>query len=323
VLGKTVTTEFAYFEPGPTGNPHNLAHTPGGSSSGSAAAVAAGICPLALGSQTVGSVIRPAAFCGVVGFKPSYGRISTEGVIPFSVSADHVGLFAQDVEGMALVAGLLGAGWQPAEARGLPALGVPEGPFLAQAGPEALAAFEQQLAQLAAAGYTLRRVAAFGDLEALAARHRRLVAAEIAQVHHAWFAQYEQRYRPRTAALIREGQAVNAAELEEARASRSELRAALEQLMQREDVQVWLSPAATGPAPAGLDSTGDPAMNMPWTHAGLPALTLPAGQAANGLPLGLQCAAGFGADEQLLAWAEDIAGVVSHRRDAETQRSAQ
>src|SRR3970040_1828025 len=99
VLGKTVTTEFAYFAPGPTRNPHNLAHTPGGSSSGSAAAVAAGLAPLARGPQTIGSIVRPAAFCGVVGFKPSFGRISTEGVIPLSPSLDHVGFFTQDVAG--------------------------------------------------------------------------------------------------------------------------------------------------------------------------------------------------------------------------------
>ena len=107
ILGKTVTTEFAYYEPEPTRNPHNLAHTPGGSSSGSAAAVAAGLAPLALGTQTIGSVIRPAAFCGIVGFKPSYGRISPEGLIFFSPSLDHVGLFTQDVAGMSLAAAVL------------------------------------------------------------------------------------------------------------------------------------------------------------------------------------------------------------------------
>jgi Asp-tRNA(Asn)/Glu-tRNA(Gln) amidotransferase A subunit family amidase len=112
VLGKTVTTEFAYFEPNGTRNPHNLAHTPGGSSSGSAAAVAAGFCPLALGTQTIGSVVRPAAYCGIVGFKPSWGRIPTDGVIPISSALDHVGLFTPDVPGIALAASLLCRGWR-------------------------------------------------------------------------------------------------------------------------------------------------------------------------------------------------------------------
>src|SRR5947209_3973031 len=113
LLGKTISTEFAYFEPGPTRNPHNLKHTPGGSSSGSAAAVAAGFCPLALGTQTIGSVVRPAAFCGVVGFKASYGRIATDGLISCAASLDTIGFFTQDVAGIALVAPLLCNDWQP------------------------------------------------------------------------------------------------------------------------------------------------------------------------------------------------------------------
>jgi Asp-tRNA(Asn)/Glu-tRNA(Gln) amidotransferase A subunit family amidase len=142
IAGKTVTTEFAFVEPGPTRNPHNSAHTPGGSSSGSAAAVAAGMCNLALGTQTIGSVIRPAAYCGIVGFKPSYDRIPTQGLVYFSRTVDHVGLFTQDVAGMALAASVLCREWrsdlvEPDEAsgRGLPVLGVPDGPYLAQTDP--------------------------------------------------------------------------------------------------------------------------------------------------------------------------------------------
>src|SRR2546423_3239199 len=141
ILGKTVSTEFAWFEPGPTRNPCNLAHTPGGSSSGSAAAVAAGYCPLALGTQTVGSVIRPAAFCGVVGFKPTYGRLSSDGVIPFAPSLDHVGLFTPDAGGMLLAARILFDAWElPSGEERLPVLGVPEGPYLEQASTAALRA---------------------------------------------------------------------------------------------------------------------------------------------------------------------------------------
>jgi Asp-tRNA(Asn)/Glu-tRNA(Gln) amidotransferase A subunit family amidase len=149
IVGKTVTTEFAFFEPGPTRNPHNLAHTPGGSSSGSAAAVAAGLCTLALGTQTIGSVIRPAAFCGIVGFKPSYDRIATPGLVYFSRTADHVGLFTQDVAGMALAASVLCRDWQPqpASAR-LPVLGIPAGPYLAQTEPAAMTAFEREVTKL-------------------------------------------------------------------------------------------------------------------------------------------------------------------------------
>lgn len=313
VLGKTVTTEFAYFEPGPTRNPHNLEHTPGGSSSGSAAAVAAGLCELALGTQTIGSVIRPAAFCGIVGYKPTYGRIPTEGLIFFSPSADHVGLFTQDVAGMRLAAAVACDAWDEAKAeeaaRRRPVLGVPEGPYLQQAEPEGIAAFESHLRQLEAAGYTVRRVPALEDIETINRWHRRMIAAEFAQVHAEWFARYGDLYRPRTADLIREGQKVSAAEVAESREGQQRYREALQELMDREGIDLWVCPAAPGPAPKGIQSTGNPIMNLPWTYMGLPAVTVPAGKAANGLPLGLQCVARWMADEALLAWAEGIAEV--------------
>src|SRR6266487_285034 len=134
ILGKTVTTEFAYFEPGPTRNPLNLNHSPGGSSSGSVAAVAAGFCPLALGTQVIGSTIRPAAYCGIVGFKPTYGRIPTDGLVKCADSVEHIGYFTQDVEGSAFVASLLCSNWRTENMVTpvtLPVLGVPEGPYLA------------------------------------------------------------------------------------------------------------------------------------------------------------------------------------------------
>src|SRR5256885_9499070 len=185
ILGKTISAEFAWIEPGPTRNPHNLNHTPGGSSSGSAAAVAAGFCPLALGTQTIGSTIRPAAFCGIVGFKPTFGRIPRAGLILCSDSLDHIGCFTQDVTGTALVASLLCHDWHPVTPAALPVLGVPDGPYLVQASTEALDAFERQLALLQNAGYTVRRVAALGDIEAIHRRHLRLVFAEMAHVHAA------------------------------------------------------------------------------------------------------------------------------------------
>ena len=317
ILGKTVSTEFAWAEPGPTRNPYNLAHTPGGSSSGSAAAVAAGFCPLALGTQTIGSVIRPAAFCGIVGFKPSYGRISTDGMVFFSPSLDTVGFFTQGVAGIAPVAPFLCKDWKQAELETLPVLGVPDGPYLEQASTEALAAFEQQLSVLEKAGYTVRHVKAMSDIAAINQRNRQLMFAEMARVHAPWFAQYESLYRPRTAAAIHEGQAVDDKTLTTARTDRALVRAKFQVLMSQHGVDLWLSPAATGPAPEGIETTGNPVMNLPWTHAGFPVITLPAGKAAdgldglNGLPLGLQCAADFMADEKLVGWTEGISGLLA------------
>jgi Asp-tRNA(Asn)/Glu-tRNA(Gln) amidotransferase A subunit family amidase len=307
VLGKAVTTEFAYFEPGPTRNPHNLSHTPGGSSSGSAAAVAAGLAPLALGTQTIGSVIRPAAFCGVVGFKPSLGRIDPSGLVFFSRTLDQVGLFTQDLAGMALAASVLCQGWQnlPTPDR-LPVLGIPVGRYLNQAEPAALRAFWQQMGQLVATGVIVREVPALAGIEALNSLHRRLVFAEFAQEHAQIYAQHASLYRPRTAEIIEIGRTVSQEELAAARANIAVLRREMGGLMDAAGIDLWASPAATGPAPEGLHATGDPAMNLPWTHAGLPSITLPARPAADGLPLGLQLVAAFGCDEQLLGWAQQL-----------------
>jgi len=304
ILGKTVSTEFAYFEPGPTRNPHNLNHTPGGSSSGSAAAIAAGFCPLALGTQTIGSTIRPAAFCGIVGFKPSYERIPAMGVIPCAPSVDTVGLFTQDIAGMSLAAALLCRDWRPAStspAR-LPLLGIPDGPYLTQTSPEGMAAFVRSVSLLEQAGYTVKRVPVMPDIEEINDRHMLLVCAEMAEVHAAWFARYEHLYRPRTADAIRKGQQVSAVELIAARDGRLKLRHELQTLMLQEKIDLWLCPAAPGSAPEGIQTTGNSIMNLPWTHAGLPAITLPAGVAPDGLPLGLQMVGAFMADKQLLEW---------------------
>ncbi len=311
VLGKTVTTEFAYFEPGPTRNPHDTGRTPGGSSSGSAAAVAAGLCPLAFGTQTIGSTIRPAAFCGIVGVKPSYGRVPIDGVIPLSTSVDHVGFFTQDTEGAALAAALLCEDWRPLPPPGeRPTLGVPEGPYLEQASDVALDAFAEQLDRLVDAGYDVRRADAFETIEAVNDRHERLVAADAALAHERWFREYGDRYAGSTRELVEEGREVPAGELAAARRGRDGLRAALEGAMDEHGIDAWVAPAAPGPAPEGIDATGDPVMNLPWTHAGLPTVGLPAGRTAEGLPLGVQCAARFGADEDLLRWSHGIAAAL-------------
>jgi Asp-tRNA(Asn)/Glu-tRNA(Gln) amidotransferase A subunit family amidase len=313
ILGKTVTTEFAYFEPGPTRNPRNLAYSPGGSSSGSAAAVAAGFCPLAIGTQTIGSTIRPAAFCGTVGFKSSYGRIPMTGGILCSETFDHVGIFTSDVAGMQLAASQICQNWGKDEEQipgDLPTLGVPDGPYLEQASSEGLAAFEHQLLLLKKAGYTVRRVKALEEIDSINWRHSRLVFAEMANVHSEWFTHYESLYRPRTASAIREGQAVSVEELSVLRESPTKLRTELEALMAQEGIDVWVCPSAPGQAPEGIASTGSPLMNLPWTHAGMPAISLPAGYASNGLPLGLQCVGAFMADESLLKWTILLAKVV-------------
>jgi Asp-tRNA(Asn)/Glu-tRNA(Gln) amidotransferase A subunit family amidase len=308
VIGKTVTTEFAYFAPGPTRNPHNPAHTPGGSSSGSAAAVGAGLCLLALGTQTIGSIGRPAAFCGVVGFKASYERISRDGVIPLAPGCDHVGFFAPDMAGAALAARVLLADWgegETAVAR-QPTIAIPEGPYLERTSLTGLAHFHLICQRLRAAGFTLKSVPAMPDFAEIEARHRRIVAAQAAQVHADWFAAHADLYQPQTAELIRRGQTIAGQTLADDLAGRLRLRAELSQLMTAGEIDLWLAPGAVGAAPAGLDSTGDPVLNLPWTHSGLPTISLPAGFDEAGLPLGVQVVGGWRADERLLAWAKQI-----------------
>ena len=313
ILGKTVTTEFAYFGPGPTRNPHNTAHTPGGSSSGSAAGVAAGLSPLALGTQTIGSVVRPAAFCGTFGYKPSAGRISTRNVIPLSPSLDHVGFFTQDVDGLILAASVLCKNWQPdaTAVEGLPVLGVPTGPYLEKVTDEGIAHFEATQEKLRQAGYTIKAVAAMTDFDEIVVWHNDLMAGQVAQVHQEWFERYHDLYHPKTAALIERGHQVAPEAIKVYQAERQWLAQELRKVMTGHGIEVWISPPATGPAPAGLSSTGDPVMNLPWTYAGLPAINLPAGFAKNGLPLGLQITTDCGQDEKLMGWAKSLAETVA------------
>lgn len=303
ILGKTITTEFAYFAPGPTRNPHNLAHTPGGSSSGSAAAVGAGLAPLAFGTQTIGSINRPAAFCGVVGFKPSHDRISKMGVIPVSPSADHVGYFVPRAADAALVAPLLCREWQAETPQRKPVLGVPQGTYLTRASEEGIAHYDLVCRRLSDAGYEVRRVPLMPDFQRIYDQHQALVAYEAAQTHRDWYADQGYLYHEKTAGLIKKGQQVEEQAYREARQNQLDLRTMLGDVMAAEGIDLWLSPAAVGPAPLGLESTGDPVMNLPWTHGGVPTLTLPSGLSANGLPLALQLAAGWYEDERLLAWA--------------------
>jgi Asp-tRNA(Asn)/Glu-tRNA(Gln) amidotransferase A subunit family amidase len=310
ILGKTVTAEFACFAPGPTRNPRNPEHTPGGSSSGSAAAVAAGLCAVALGAQTIGSILRPAAFCGVVGFKPSRTQVARTGMIPVAPSLDEVGFFTRGVAPARLVASLLCDRWRPYPPERRPRLAVPVGPYLSHVSREGMIHFRSVCDRLADAGYEILPVHAMEDFEEVVARHFRIVAAEVARVHHRWFARYGDRYQPATAELILTGQQITDEQLARDLAACGLLGDELTRLMDRHRFDLWISPSAVGPAPKGLDSIGDPVMNLPWTQACMPAISLPAGRNEAGLPMGLQVAAVMGDDEDLLYWAEDLEQVL-------------
>lgn len=303
IAGKTVTTEFAYFEPGQTRNPANINHTPGGSSSGSAAAVAAGFCHVALGTQTIGSISRPASFCGIIGYKPSYGRISTDGVIPFSPSADHVGFFTQDIEGIGIIANVLCDDWNKnIKTNNLPILGIPEGNYLNQADKSVLENFEFNIQQLQEKGFTIKRIKAFENIEEINRIHKLMVSAEIAEVHKDWFKKYENLYRHHTKQIISDGQKIKKSDVKKAIKGQLELRKKLHDLMSKHKFDLWISPSTLTEAPIGIQSTGSPLMNLPWTYSGLPTITIPSEKTTNQLPLGLQLTGCFNKDEQFLSF---------------------
>jgi Asp-tRNA(Asn)/Glu-tRNA(Gln) amidotransferase A subunit family amidase len=300
VLSKTVTVEFANYSPGPTRNPHNPEHTPGGSSSGSAAAVAAGLCPLALGTQTVGSVIRPAAFCGVVGVKPTYGRVSVDGVIPLAPSLDHVGFFCADIQGASLAASIMVDDWKSAQGQEPMICGVPVGPYLEKAGPEGLQHFHQTCDILVEAGVQVKYIDMLTNFEEIIENHDNLCEAEFAIIHGHWFQKYAELYSEGNRDAILRGQKIDSDTIERCRAHREILHDELQRLMTQHHLTAFLAPAAPGPAPRGLDSTGDWIMNLPWTQAGLPVVTIPSGHSKENLPFGLQIVGRWMEDERLL-----------------------
>lgn len=307
IFGKTVTTEFAYFSPGPTRNPHNPEHTPGGSSSGSAAAVAAGFCQIALGTQTIGSIIRPASFCGVVGLKPTYDRISRAGVIPLSPSLDHVGFFTSDVATALHAARVLYKDWdEPIAPLKKPRLGIVEGPYLESASGETRAHFEKLLKLLEEAGYDLHRIQIMPDFAEIRMRHDVIMSAEASQVHKDWFEKHETLYSEKFKDLVRRGQKITDDQLQDALMAREQFRAEMGKLFLDHNIDLWLSPSTVGSAPRGLESTGDPVMNLPWTQSGLPVVNLPAGTDPNALPMGLQVVGNWYNDESLLFWSKDL-----------------
>lgn len=312
VIGKSATTEFAGFDAAATRNPHSVAHTPGGSSSGSAAAVAAGMAHVALGTQTIGSVIRPASFCGVVGFKPSYGSIPTSpGLVYFSRSVDTIGVFAADAAGArAATAVLTAAAPRAAPApRGLPTLGVPEGPYLSAVRPVALEYFDRSVAALRRAGVRVVRAAVMPDWAAISRRHRALTLVEFAEENAAHFAAYGALCRGGSSHNMVLGARVTAEQRAEGLEGRAVLRRELEAAMADHGIDLWATPgAADGTARAGLEHTGDPTAQLPWTHAGVPVVTIPVPNTVSGAPLptGLQLAGRCGEDDMVLQWAERL-----------------
>jgi Asp-tRNA(Asn)/Glu-tRNA(Gln) amidotransferase A subunit family amidase len=319
VLGKTVSAELANFTPGPTRNPHDLEHTPGGSSSGSAAAVAAHMVPFATGTQTAGSVIRPAAFCGVVGYVPSRGLVPRAGVKQVSDTLDVVGVFAHCVEDAALVgaAVTLWPDLQHAPSKAGPvSIGWTATPWAAQLAPSMLAALERVARLLAGRGGRVREIAwpydanANGDSFAgLAEAQKTVQLFETARALGAELQYRSDLLSARLAALIEEGRTVGADAYLKALKAGRDCAAAIDTLFG--DADVLLAPSAPGEAPHGLGSTGDPQFNRPWHLLGLPQVNIPVpralGRGESGLPLGVQVVARPGDDVRALAaarWVE-------------------
>ncbi len=326
IFGKTVSTEFAWRHPGPTVNPWNSDHTPGGSSSGSAAAVAAGFVPLALGSQTLGSVIRPAAFNGIVGLKPSFGAIPRVGVHPLSPSLDHVGFFGRRVDDVALALSLLaGASDADWHGRPLPAfqvdpetgltplerprLGIVRFQKYARAEPAQQKVFEAAIARAREAGAVVEELPlAEFDAENWPAINT-ILSSEGAAIFGGLVTRYPDRTSDVLKAQVERGKAVPAIDYLAARAVQEKWRAAMPKEMS--DFDSLLTLPAFGEAPRGLDSTGDAEYCAPWTFIGAPAVNLPAGFGPNGLPLGVQIVGRYREDLRVLRvakWMEAALG---------------
>lgn len=322
ILGKTVTTELAVYGPGKTRNPHNRDHTPGGSSSGSAAAVAACMTPLAIGTQTNGSVVRPAAYCGVVGFKPTHGLIPRTGILPQSPWLDTVGVMARTVADAALLAEVIVAhdsGDPATRPRARPRLSEtaaeepPLTPALAfvksavwdHAEPDTRDAFAELADFLGEGCDEVDLPEPFGHAIEL---HRTIMCADLAKS----FARYYERGRDKLTdtlrAMIEEGQKTLAVDYNRAVDWREVLNAGLEQVFERYDAII--TPATTGVAPAGLGSTGSPEFCTLWTYCGTPAVTLPLMEGSGGMPLGVQLVGPRGDEARLLRTARWLTGRV-------------
>lgn len=312
VIGKTVTTEFATRHPGPTANPHNPAHTPGGSSSGSAAGVAAGFFPFAFGTQTAGSIIRPAAFCGVVGYKPSFGSIHRAGMKVMSEELDTIGVIARSVADCALLAGVITGTdlGDPARRPGRPPrLLVTRGPEARLAEPAMLALLDRAAEAARARGATVLAREMPPHVAAAQAAHPLLMHAESAQALAWELATHPDQLSEGLRTRLLEARQAGAAALIAARQTFRLARAALPAVF--EGFDAIITPAAPGEAPEGLGWTGDPAFNALWTALHLPCVTVPAGRGPRGLPLGLQVVGPPGGDPATLAWAAWVADALA------------
>jgi Asp-tRNA(Asn)/Glu-tRNA(Gln) amidotransferase A subunit family amidase len=291
LLGKTQCASFAYKTPPPTRNPKDLAHTPGGSSSGSAAAVAAGMVPIAIGTQTRGSVLRPASYCGVTGFKPTYGWFSTDGVLPLAKTQDTLGLFTHSSADMLLLWEALGHDTGKEETF---ALGVPDP--LQEVEPKMADGFANALSVLRKAGVPIQPVKMGDMLDKLAAANELIMFYEGARFHKERYEQYGSRLED-LATLVQDGLKIPVEKYNEAMRYIAQCKPQVDEWMKA--TPVILTPAAPGPAPLGLSSTGNAKMNAPWTALGTPAVSIPM-PVLNGLPLGLQLAAVKGQDARVL-----------------------
>ena len=324
VLGKVQTTEFAALAPSPTRNPWNTDHTPGGSSSGSAAAVAAQMCFGALGSQTYGSTIRPAAYCGCVGLKPTFGRISAYGVYPLSGSLDHVGVFSRTVTDIALLLQVL-AGEDPNDPMSAaqpvpnypatltnpqpPKIGLVREFFLEKADAETQQHIEAVVAQLTKAGADISEVSLPESFKGEPEAHFDLMFVESAFTHGSIYDQYKEQYSPQMQDLIEKGRKVSGVGYMASQRHQHTFREEMDALCRT--VDALLTPATPAPAPKGFETTGDPTFNGPATFSGLPSLGLPSGISQSGLPLSIQFMGAAFTEPKLLAvakWCEDVLG---------------
>jgi Asp-tRNA(Asn)/Glu-tRNA(Gln) amidotransferase A subunit family amidase len=302
VIGKTVTTEFAAFHPGKTANPRNPAHTPGGSSSGSAAAVADGMVPLAFGTQTAGSVIRPGAYCGCVAYKTSFGLINRAGIKPLADSLDTVGIFAGNVADAAFFAGILSE--RPALRRlspppAPPRFGLYRTPWWEAAEPATAAALDAARAALERAGATVEERAIALEHHALNVAQDRIMGYEMSRALAYERIECSAMLSPRLAQMLDAGMAVGADDYDRAQVAATAARAGLAEFFGTCDAV--LAPAAPGEAPRGLGATGDPLFNRMWTLLGVPCVTLPARWGDSGLPTGVQLVGRSGEDARLMA----------------------
>jgi aspartyl-tRNA(Asn)/glutamyl-tRNA(Gln) amidotransferase subunit A len=308
IIGKTHTTQFAFRDPAPTRNPWDPSHTPGGSSSGSAAAVAARMVPVAIGSQTVGSILRPAAFCGVVGLKGPHGLVPVDGAVPLAWSLDHVGPFARSVSDAALMLAVMAdAKVEPPTVDG-PRLVVGRQLF-DRAEPDLRRHLEGVVERLAQAGARVTELALPTQFDTIHAAGQVVLEVEAATYHQPAFAKHADDYGPGMREMLQIGLRRPAVEYVTANRARLAFREAMIPLLEAHDA--LLSPTAPGPAPAGLGWTGDASLCAPWSSAGVPAISLPTALSGSGLPLALQLVQAPSGLARLLgvaAWCERVLG---------------